>query len=73
MVYLIGIVGFICGFALGVQVISWLLRDRKTEDLVQDKSLRWSYGLMVWLMAAGVSAISVLMYRAYLDGWHLIF
>lgn len=52
MVYLFGMIGFILGFAGGLVVISLFLKGYATKSLVQDKSLRWSYGLAVWIFAA---------------------
>ncbi|MBN8520759.1 MAG: hypothetical protein J0L77_02520 [Alphaproteobacteria bacterium] len=51
MVYVFGIVGFLGGFAAGVFVIGQILRGRSRTELIQNKSLRWTYGLMVWVLA----------------------
>ena len=63
MVYLYGIIGFIGGFAIGLFVINLFLRRRQAAELVQDKSLRWTYGLAVWIMAGLGSWAGVWLYR----------
>lgn len=52
MVYLFGIIGLILGFAGGLFIISLFLKGYSRKDLVRDKSLRWTYGLAVWVFAA---------------------
>lgn len=51
MTYLVGIMGFLGGFSLGLYLISRFLKGRSRQELVSDKSLRWKYGLIVWVMA----------------------
>ena len=51
MVYLYGIIGFIGGFALGLGVINMFLRSYTGRELMENKNLRWTYGLAVWLFA----------------------
>jgi hypothetical protein len=63
MVYLIGIIGFIGGFSCGIFMIGQFLRHKPKRDLVQDKSLRWTYGLFVWVMAAAGAYSAVWIYR----------
>lgn len=65
MVYVAGIIGFVCGFSLGLWVLSYLLKGRSREDLLQDKSLRWTYGLLAWAMAAITSYSAVALYKYY--------
>ena len=50
--YLFGAIGFVVGFFAGVFIISMFLKGYSKKDLVNDKSLRWTYGLAVWLFAA---------------------
>lgn len=52
MIYLFGLIGFVVGFAAGLFIIHLFLRSHTRRDLVQDKSLRWTYGLAVWIFAA---------------------
>lgn len=68
MVYLFGIIGFLGGFAAGLLVISRFLKDVGNRDLLANKSLRWTYGLAVWLAAALGACIGVWMYGRYYAG-----
>ncbi len=52
MIYLYGVIGFILGFAAGLCVINLFLRHYSSRELLKDRSLRWTYGLAVWLFAA---------------------
>ena len=52
MVYVFGIAGFVLGFAAGLFVINLFLKSFSSSELVKDKSLRWTYGLAVWIMAS---------------------
>ena len=51
MVYVIGIVGFLLGFGLGMYIISLKLKDKSKEELLQDKALWWAYGTLNWIIA----------------------
>jgi hypothetical protein len=51
MVYLFGTIGFLGGFALGLGIINMFLRAYNGRELVENKQLRWTYGLAVWLFA----------------------
>jgi undecaprenyl pyrophosphate phosphatase UppP len=51
MVYLFGILGFIGGFMAGLIVINIFLQNVSRDKLLGDKSLRWTYGLAVWVIA----------------------
>lgn len=48
---IVAIIGFLGGFALGLWILSILLRNRSRKDLLQDKSLHYSYGLLSWMLA----------------------
>lgn len=52
MIYVFGVCGFILGFAAGMFVIHMFLRAVSKHELVKNKSLRWTYGLAVWIFAA---------------------
>ena len=52
MVYLCGIVGFILGFVGGIFVINLFLAGYSKGELLKNRSLRWTYGLAVWVFAA---------------------
>lgn len=51
MVYLFGGIGLVLGFIAGLVVINLFLRTYSKSELVQNKSLRWTYGLSVWVFA----------------------
>lgn len=59
MIYFVGTVGFIGGFILGQMILAFLLRGKTREQLLSDKSLRWKYGLLNWLVALLTAASSV--------------
>ncbi len=52
MIYVFAICGFILGFAGGLIVINLFLRGYNAGELLKNKSLRWTYGLAVWIFAA---------------------
>jgi hypothetical protein len=59
MIYFVGTLGFVGGFILGQMVLAFLLRGKTREQLLSDKSLRWKYGLLNWLIALLTAASSV--------------
>lgn len=65
MVYLIGFIGFFCGFALGLMVLNVLLKDRPVNELLESKGLRLRYGLFAWLIAGLSAYAAVWMYKIY--------
>lgn len=65
MVYVIGIIGFISGFCLGMWILGHLLKDRSREELLQDKSLRMTYGLLTWGVAGLTAYCAVALYKYY--------
>ncbi|HBR69528.1 MAG TPA: hypothetical protein DEA55_09160 [Rhodospirillaceae bacterium] len=65
MVYVMGVVGFIFGFIAGQMLLYFMLRHRSREDLLNDPSLKWKYGILNWLIA-GLGASSFMsMYERY--------
>lgn len=52
MVFVFAIIGLIVGFISGLFVINLFLRRYSSSELVRNKSLRWTYGLAVWVFAA---------------------
>lgn len=65
MVYVVGVIGFISGFALGVIILSRLLKNRSRDELLNDRGLRFTYGLLAWAIAALTSYSAVALYKYY--------
>jgi len=66
MVYVIGTIGFFAGFALGVLILNALLKDRSRAELLEDRGLKWTYGLFAWIVAAVTSYAAVQSYYIHL-------
>ncbi len=66
MVYVYGIIGFVSGFIGGLGILSFLLKSYSRSELVQSKRLRWTYGLMVWVLAGLGGWGGVLLYNRHL-------
>ncbi len=65
MVYLVGFFGFVIGFFSGQMLLLSLLKDRPKKDLLENKTVRWTYGILNWVMA-GIGAYSfVFLYQHY--------
>lgn len=65
MVYVVGVIGFICGFIVGQYWLLKLLKGRSREELLQSKRLRWTYGVLNWLVAGLGAYMFVFFYRYY--------
>lgn len=65
MVYIVGIVGLVCGFIAGQMVLFALLRHRSREDLLNDPGLKWRYGTLNWLIAIAVCYFAISSYKFY--------
>ncbi len=65
MVYVAGVVGFIGGFAIGLMFLYFLLRNATQEDLLNDRYLKWKYGLINWGFAALGAYSAVTTYKEY--------
>lgn len=65
MIYVAGVIGFIGGFALGIMLLSFMLRNVSQEDLLNDRYLRWKYGVLNWLIAVLGAYSGVHMYERY--------
>ena len=65
MIYAFGLGGLVCGFALGQMVIFFLLRHRSREDLMNDRSIKFTYGTLNWLFALLGAYAAVIMYNQY--------
>lgn len=68
MIYLFGILGFVGGFILGQAILLQLLRGRSREELLRNKSLRWTYGVLNWIIAAIGAYSFVYLYHLYFAG-----
>lgn len=66
MVWVVGILGFIVGFMASLAILRVLLKDKSNEELLNDRALRWTYGLLVWLLAAIASYGFVASYQILL-------
>lgn len=65
MIYVIGVIGFIGGFALGQMILLFLLRNVSREELLNDPYLRWKYGTLNWLVAILSCYVMIRMYEYY--------
>lgn len=65
MVYVFGTIGFFAGFVLGVFLLNHLLKDRSRAELLEDRGLKWTYGLFAWIVAAVTSYAAVQSYQMY--------
>ena len=66
MTYLFGIIGFVGGFGVGLFVINIFLRGRPKRELMRNKSIHWTYGLAVWIIAGLGAWAGVWMYQQHL-------
>lgn len=65
MVYVFGIIGFIAGFILGQMLLYFLLRHKSRKELVENDSLKWTYGILNWVIAGASSYGFVMLYQQY--------
>lgn len=65
MIYLVGVIGFIAGFALALRILAYLLKDRPSSDLLEDRGLKFTYGLLAWGIAAFTAFCAVTVYKVY--------
>ena len=68
MVYLVGMIGFILGFALGQVVLMHLLRSRTNTEILTDKSIRLKYGLISWGITFLCCYLSIRAYQFFVLG-----
>lgn len=67
MVYVVGTIGFVIGFMLGQMLLLFMLRDVKSEDLVEDSGIKWKYGTLNWIIAILSTYGMVEMYKFYFE------
>jgi len=65
MVYLFAVIGFVFGFSVGLGSINVALRYKTKEQIQNDKSLRWKYGVLVWAFAIVGGWVGVQIYNIY--------
>ncbi len=65
MVYVVGFVGLICGFIAGQMLLYFMLRHKSREELLNDPSLKWKYGILNWLIAVLGASSFMSMYERY--------
>jgi len=63
MIYVFGIFGFIGGFILGQGLLLYLLRSRPREELLNNRMLKFTYGLLNWVIAGVCSYGCVYFYH----------
>lgn len=63
MVYVVGVIGFICGFITGLSFLNFLLRDVPRKDLLEDPYIKWKYGLLCWGMAGAGAYVFIGIYN----------
>ncbi|MBI1327750.1 MAG: hypothetical protein GC136_08930 [Alphaproteobacteria bacterium] len=66
MVYLIGILGFIGGFAAGMWLLAAKLKNVPRDILVRDKEYHKKYGIWPWIMALLCCFAALYLYNYYL-------
>lgn len=65
MVYLVGVIGFLSGFALGQYILLGLLKDKSNEELLKNRRLKFVYGSLNWVIAIVVCFTMVRLYQFY--------
>ena len=65
MVYIVGFIGLVSGFFAGQLVLLHLLRQRSNKEILTDRSIRWTYGLLNWIIAGAGAYAAVLLYNIY--------
>ncbi len=66
MTYIIGLIGFVCGFAAGQAALMVMLRHRSNREILKDKSIHWSYGLFNWLVAGLGAWLAMSLHALYM-------
>ncbi len=67
MIYGVGLIGFLAGFVLGQMILMVLLRDRKKEELLENKALQRKYGTLNWLIALLTMASALYIYTHWVE------
>lgn len=67
MIYIMGTFGLILGFFIGQMVLYFLLRNVPKDDLLNDRYIKWKYGLLCWIIAILGSYVFSNMYAYYFN------
>lgn len=65
MIYVMGTIGFFLGFAIGQMVIFFMLRHKDRKDLLNDRFLKYTYGLANWGFAGAGAYLMIILYQQY--------
>lgn len=65
MVYIFALIGLAMGFGIGLGIINVLLRHKSIKTIKSDTSLRWTYGLLVWVFAGFGAWAGVWLHNIY--------
>ncbi|MEM7650686.1 MAG: hypothetical protein AAF204_01215 [Pseudomonadota bacterium] len=65
MIYFMGILGFVGGFIVGQMILFFLLRHKSNEELLNDRGLKFKYGLIGWACAIMGAYAFVETYKIY--------
>ncbi|MCB9987900.1 MAG: hypothetical protein H6868_01045 [Rhodospirillales bacterium] len=68
MVYLVAILGFVCGFFAGQLILMNALREYSKEEILEmmkDPVSRLKYGMLNWLLAVLGTISFVMIYNHY--------
>lgn len=63
MIFIYGFFGFLIGFGIGLGFANVMLRRKTKNELQDDKSLAWTYGLGVWGFAILGGVVGVWIYN----------
>lgn len=65
MVYIVGLAGLLLGFAAGQLLLLMLLRNRSNKEILTDRGIKWTYGLLNWIVAGAGAYAAVLLYGIF--------
>lgn len=67
MVYVFGIVGFILGFFVGQILLLALLKGVSNKELLHNKTIQWTYGILNWACAGIGAYVLSFLYQYYIE------
>lgn len=65
MLYVCALIGFVGGFVAGQMLLMVLLRHKSNREILHDKALHWSYGLLNWVVAGFGAWAGISLYTRY--------